>query len=251
MPNRRTSVVPTFRESPSIAWAVPETGVADAGVQPEIKTNVAIAAERKSNSLTLEKWGTMTAAYYIYALKDPRTNPAKPFYIGKGTGTRKHDHLARIDETKKGKRIADIVADKQFPIVTTLADELTEIQAIKLEAELIAAFGLETRGGLLTNSVEPTGNAKGAKSSVVVPLGTREKAQLALQLLKDAVLELAKANPKGVRNSDVSKALGLQSDYAGGSKDYLAWSLLGLLMREGRMNRDNSLGKGRHVATVE
>lgn len=193
----------------------------------------------------------MTTAYYIYALKDPRTNPAKPFYIGKGTGTRKHDHLARIDDTKKGQRIAAIVADKKFPIVTTLADDLTELQAIKLEAELIAAFGLESKGGLLTNTVEPSGNAQPAAATVIVPLGVREKAQLALSLLKDAVLELAKANPRGVRNADVSKALGLQSDYAGGSKDYLAWSILGLLMREGRMQRNNALGRGRHVAMVE
>lgn len=193
----------------------------------------------------------MPGAFYIYALKDPRTNPAKPFYIGKGTGTRKFDHLAKVDATKKGQRIAEIVAGGHMPITTTLADDLSEIQAIKLEAELISAFGLEGAGGFLTNSVSPSGLAKPGKGSVTIPLGAREKAQLALELLKDAILELAKANPKGVRNSDVSKALGLQSDYAGGSKDYLAWSVLGLLMRDGKMKRDNALGAGRHVAMVE
>lgn len=193
----------------------------------------------------------MSGAFYIYALKDPRTNPAKPFYIGKGTGTRKFDHLAKVDGTKKGQRIVEIIEAGHKPVATTMADDLTEIQAIKLEAELISAFGLEGAGGMLTNSVSPSGLAQAAKSSVVLPLGAREKAQLALQLLKDAILELAKANPKGVRNSDVSKALGLQSDYAGGSKDYLAWSVLGLLMRDGKMKRDNSLGNGRHVAMVE
>lgn len=193
----------------------------------------------------------MSGAFYIYALKDPRTNPAKPFYIGKGTGTRKFDHLAKVDATKKGQRIVEIAADGHKAIATTLADDLSEIQAIKLEAELISAFGLEGAGGLLTNSVSPSGTAQPSKSSVVIPLGAREKAQLALELLKDAILELAKANPKGVRNSDVSKALGLQSDYAGGSKDYLAWSLLGLLMRDGKMKRDDALGPGRHVAQVE
>lgn len=193
----------------------------------------------------------MTAAFYIYALKDPRTNPAKPFYIGKGTGTRKFDHLVRVDQTLKGQRIAAILTSGNSPVVTTLADELTELQAIKLEAELIAAFGLEVSGGILTNTVTPSGAAMASKVSVTVPLGAREKAQLGLGLLKDAVLELAKVNSKGVRNSDVSKALGLQSDYAGGSKDYLAWSVLGLLMREGKMKRDNSLGRGRHVAQVQ
>jgi hypothetical protein len=193
----------------------------------------------------------MSAAYYIYALKDPRSNPAKPFYIGKGTGTRKFDHLVRVDETRKGKRIAEIVAAGEEPVVTTLADDLTELQAIKLEAELICGFGLEGSGGLLTNAVTPSGAATASKVSVTVPLGCRERAQLGLSLLKDAVLELAKANSKGVRNSDVSKALGLQSDYGGGSKDYLAFSIMGVLMREGKMRRDESLGRGRHVAQVQ
>jgi hypothetical protein len=76
-------------------------------------------------------------------------------------------------------------------------------------------------------------------------LGTKEKSQLGLLMLKEAVLELAQANAEGVRNPEVMKSLGLQSDYAGGSKDYLCWSLLGLLMREGRMAR---VDKKKHKA---
>lgn len=137
------------------------------------------------------------------------------------------------------------------PVVTTLADDLTELQAIKLEAEMISAFGLEGAGGLLTNTVTPSGSLAKLRASVTVPLGARERAQLGLTLLKDAVLELAKANAKGILNADAAKVLGLQSDYAGGSKDYLSWSIIGLLMREGRMRRDDTLGKGRHVAQVQ
>ena len=74
-------------------------------------------------------------------------------------------------------------------------------------------------------------------SGIVLPLGAREKAQLALHMLKDAVLELAQANTEGVTNSEVAKSLGLQSDCGGGSKDYLSFSLLGLLMREGKIHR--------------
>jgi uncharacterized protein len=40
-------------------------------------------------------------SYYIYALKDPRQSPTMPFYIGKGTGTRAWDHVARVDETRR------------------------------------------------------------------------------------------------------------------------------------------------------
>lgn len=69
-----------------------------------------------------------------------------------------------------------------------------------------------------------------------------------LALLKDAVLEFAKANPDGISNSDAASLLGLRSDYGGGSKDYLSYSLLGLLMRDGKLQR--VVGTKRHVAQV-
>jgi hypothetical protein len=185
--------------------------------------------------------------YYIYALKDPRTTPARAFYIGKGTGVRAWEHTVRADSTPKGKRIAEIQAGGNKVVTTVLADELTEAQAFKLEAELIAAFGTESRGGLLTNSVIPAGNITKTRRGVIVPTGVVEKAQIGLELLKSAVLELAHANPEGITNAATSKTLGLQSDYAGGSKDYLVWSLLGLLMREGKLVRDE---QRRHRAVV-
>ncbi|MCQ8780024.1 hypothetical protein NQU49_25835, partial [Escherichia coli] len=91
----------------------------------------------------------------------------------------------RIDGTSKGKRISEI-GDSGFVVVTTvLADDLTEAQALKLEAELIAAFGTQSTGGMLANSVIPSGNAPIARSGVSVPAGAVEKAQVALDLLKD------------------------------------------------------------------
>ena len=75
-----------------------------------------------------------------------------------------------------------------------------------------------------------------------------EKAQLELSLLKEAVLEFAKVNPKGITNSDTASLLGLRSDYGGGSKDYLSYSILGLLMREGKLAREGN--SKRHVAKV-
>lgn len=169
--------------------------------------------------------------YYIYALKDPRTSPAKPFYIGKGTGNRAWDHTLRVDQTRKGKRIAEIQASGHVVITAVLADELTEAQALKLEAELVAAFGTEETGGLLTNSVIPSGSAPKVRRNLTVPAGVVEKAQVGLDLLKSAVLELAQANPSGITNADTSKTLGLQSDYAGGSKDYLGACLAFLCAR--------------------
>ena len=194
---------------------------------------------------------TMSGSYYVYALKDPSSNPARAFYIGKGTGVRAYDHLVMADNTPKGSRIKEICGNDQDVLVTLLAEGLTEEQAIKLEAELISAFGTEDTGGFLTNKVIPSGKAPRLRQNLIVPTGVREKAQIGLSLLKDAVLELARANRRGVTNADASKALGLQSDYGGGSKDYLSYSVLGLLMREGRLRRDESAGKGRHLSNVQ
>lgn len=188
-------------------------------------------------------------SYYVYALKDPRVTPAKPFYIGKGTGTRAYDHMLEPDDSRKGRRIREIINSGKQVLVTQLADGLSELQAIKIEAELISAFGTEATGGMLTNVVIPSGNVHKVRKTLVVPEGVLEKAQLGLALIKDAILELAKANPKGITNSDAASALRIRSDYGGGSKDYLSYSVLGLLMRDGKLARQ---GASRlHVAQVE
>lgn len=185
--------------------------------------------------------------YYVYALKDPRTSPAKPFYVGKGTGSRAYDHLVKADRTRKYARIEQIIESGAQPLVDVLLDDLTETQALRLEAELISAFGTESTGGLLTNSVVPIGlsNKKGRK--VIVPQGALERAQLGLDLLKTAVFDLVRVNPEGISNADAASVLGLRSDYRGSQKDYLSYSVLGLLLREGKVKRLNGMSP-RHVA---
>ena len=185
---------------------------------------------------------------YVYALKDPCSSPAMPFYIGKGTGSRAFDHLVSPDATRKYARIKQIIATGVQPIVDILVEDLTEPQALRLEAELIAAFGTIESGGLLTNAVVPTGLGGKTRLGVVVPQGSVERAQLGLQLLKTAILELAKANRIGITNSDAASLLGLRSDYRGKQKDYLSYSVLGLLMREGKVVRETETHK--HKANV-
>jgi len=64
-----------------------------------------------------------------------------------------------------------------------------------------------------------------------------EKAQQGLTLLKEAILEVLGNHPEGLQNAQIADLLGLRSDYKGANKDYLSWSVLGLLFNNAQVDR--------------
>ena len=61
------------------------------------------------------------------------------------------------------------------------------------------------------------------------------KAQHALETLKVAILDELAKYPECVGNSDLARKLGLESDFQGKQKNYLSWSVIGLLVNERRV----------------
>ncbi|WP_286260815.1 LEM-3-like GIY-YIG domain-containing protein [Pseudoalteromonas apostichopi] len=175
----------------------------------------------------------MSSTYYVYMLKDPRCRPAKVFYTGKGTGSRATEHLRNIDGTNKGKYIQKIIESGFTPIVHKVVENLTEELALQIELELISGLGTIESGGVLYNSVIPKSIKRKVDRNIVVPVGSVEKAQLGLKLIKDAIVSLSEENAGGITNADCAHYLGLQSDNQGRQQDYLTYSVLGLLMKEG------------------
>jgi hypothetical protein len=60
----------------------------------------------------------------------------------------------------------------------------------------------------------------------------REKSHVGLDLLKQAILELLQQHPDGLTNIEIARELDLESAFEGGQKNYLSWSILGLLLAE-------------------
>jgi hypothetical protein len=74
------------------------------------------------------------------------------------------------------------------------------------------------------------------------------KAQNALAALKEAILAEVNGSAKGLTNADIVKRLGLESDYEGKNRNYLSWSILGLLLAEGQVRYEGA-GQGKRYVT--
>ncbi|MGN6329153.1 MAG: helix-turn-helix domain-containing protein [Rhodanobacter sp.] len=71
-----------------------------------------------------------------------------------------------------------------------------------------------------------------------------KKANAALAILKEAILEHLANHPGGLGNSEIARDLGLESDFQGKQSNYLSWSVIGLLVNEGRVVYEK---RGRNV----
>jgi hypothetical protein len=98
--------------------------------------------------------------YYVYVLKDPRTD--LPFYVGKGQGTRAYDHLNKNMQGKntenpfKDHVIRQILAEGLLPDIEYVYHTDDEDDAYDYEAKLIKRYGRRRYdvNGLLTNLCE-------------------------------------------------------------------------------------------------
>jgi hypothetical protein len=62
-----------------------------------------------------------------------------------------------------------------------------------------------------------------------------EKAQAGLEMLKGAILSELEQHPHGMTNAEIVHKLGLESDFGGSYRNYLSWSILGVLLGEGKV----------------
>lgn len=62
-----------------------------------------------------------------------------------------------------------------------------------------------------------------------------ERCKQGLEHLKAGILAYLALHPEGAGNSRIARDLGLESDFEGRQKHYLSWSVIGLLVNEGRV----------------
>ena len=83
----------------------------------------------------------------------------------------------------------------------------------------------------------------------------RSIAQEGLSKIESSILRLLDANPQGLRNAEIARLLGLTFDFRGNYKNYLTYSVLGGLLRHGKIEWDTDTklftSQGRDTSALE
>ena len=72
----------------------------------------------------------------------------------------------------------------------------------------------------------------------------REQAEAGLRQIEQAILGLLQQQPEGMTNAQIAKELGIETGAPGEHRNMLSWSVIGRLIRTGRIER---LKAGRNV----
>ncbi len=74
-----------------------------------------------------------------------------------------------------------------------------------------------------------------------------DKSHAGIGLLKEAVIEYLQQNP-GSTNIEIARGLDLESEFEGGQKNYLSWSVLGVLLEEKAVRYEKRANSRRYYA---
>ena len=99
--------------------------------------------------------------HYVYLYIDPRTD--RPFYVGKGQGSRVLAHLDAEGDSRKALVLSELRAAKLQPRLDVLAHGLKDAEtALRIEAAAIDLLGLDQ----LTNAVRGWQSIKSGRMSL-------------------------------------------------------------------------------------
>jgi hypothetical protein len=138
--------------------------------------------------------------YYVYLYRDP---DGVPMYVGKGFGTRSHDHLkkSRRGKTAFHDALSLLEAEDKSATIEIVQDGLTDEQAFALERELIKSIGRRCVGtGTLYNHAKGGNGGAGPRS-----LDVRQKISKKMAGIPKAESTLAKMRNRTLAEGHVMK----------------------------------------------
>jgi hypothetical protein len=165
----------------------------------------------------------MDNKFYVYIYLDPRydgvfkygdyTFDYRPFYVGKGCGSRDVSHIYEAENHKNINRHKCILIRKilkeSTPIVLRVCDNMTDADALELESVLIKLIGRKCDGGILTNH----GECGRVMSGVAHPLYGKKRSEET----KEKIRNTLKGRPL---SEETKKKLSLKSKGVGKTKEH-------------------------------